>query len=185
FVLSRRSCESLEHENDEDIHTMMAAASVKNYCPAIPTIVQINNPQYGTGVLWQNLAAFPNTQLLCVKQAKMSLLAGSCVCPGLHVLVGNMLQSFVANVNVLDSWHKEYIWGATNALFPTVFGPYFQGKRFLDAAVELYTAIDVMPIAVFKRHSDTNQVEILLCPTDYLIGDGDLVYVLSRDLASA
>lgn len=178
---------------------MMAAASVKNSCPSIPTIVQINNPAGGRSALWQSLAAFPNIQLLCVKQVKMSLLAGSCVCPGLHVLVSNMLQSFLADVDDPDSWHKECnftlshlhysppsdIYGATNALFPTVFSDYFHGKRFLDAAVELHAAIDVIPIAIFRRAPHTNQIEILLGPVDHIIGDGDLVYVLSRDLRRA
>lgn len=75
--------------------------------------------------------------------------------------------------------------GATNALFPTVFGDYFNGRRFIEAAVELYAAIDVMPIGICRRSATTNEIEILLGPADHLIRDGELVYVLSQSLERA
>lgn len=96
FTLPHRSCVTRQQEIDEDNESLLAAISVKNVCPNVPVYVQVNNPEVQDHILWRTVNKFPNVQLICSNQLSVALLAQSCLCPGFHVLVGNLLQSYNA-----------------------------------------------------------------------------------------
>eukprot|EP00474_Spongospora_subterranea_P011142 CRZ11600.1 hypothetical protein [Spongospora subterranea] len=187
FTMSRRACESQQHESDDDNNTLLAGISIKNVCPNVPLYLQVNRPSIRQHVLWKTINRFPNLQLICIRQLSSALLARSCSCPGMHVVVGNMLQSHETGFipGSISTWTDEYNWGAGHSLFPSVFGSYFDGIAFKDCIAQLYGDVDVLPIAMPFPSSNDGGFTVILNPINHVIKTGDLVYVLAQTLEKA
>ncbi|CEO96037.1 Ion transport domain-containing protein [Plasmodiophora brassicae] len=184
FTLPHRSCVTRQQEIDEDNESLLAAISVKNVCPNVPVYVQVNNPEVQDHILWRTVNKFPNVQLICSNQLSVALLAQSCLCPGFHVLVGNLLQSYNApsvQQVPLTNWIDEYEWGASHSVVPTVFSQYFHGRMFRDAALMLQEKLGIIPIALTTRDQH-GTLGVALNPQDRVIEAGELVYVIARSI---
>jgi len=84
-----------------------------------------------------------NDQIVCIEAMKLSLLAKSCLCPGLIVLITNLIKS--SNnppKEILDSrekknwtWLHDYWQGKKYEIYRIEIPSTFQGKVFSEIAL--------------------------------------------------
>lgn len=192
FVLSRRTIANTAEMDANDVNAFLAAISLKNHSPAIPTMVQVNQIRNQAHVLCKTLKKFPNMQCICMKQRTMALLAGSCIVPALHTLVCNVLQSFDAEDETRSDakdgagteWWRDYSEGSRFQTFPTVWGHYFHGWTFTEAVVELAANSTILPFAMGELTAAGN-VSVQLNPADRVVHEGELVFVFATDVHHA
>jgi potassium large conductance calcium-activated channel subfamily M alpha protein 1 len=81
-------------------------------------------------------------QTICVEQMKYSLMAKSCICPGLATMITNLIKSASEqSFNSKDSnwtWLKDYNEGKTFEIYKQVIPPNFVGQTFCSIANEIY-----------------------------------------------
>eukprot|EP00356_Strombidium_inclinatum_P015345 CAMPEP_0170485948 /NCGR_PEP_ID=MMETSP0208-20121228/5086_1 /TAXON_ID=197538 /ORGANISM="Strombidium inclinatum, Strain S3" /LENGTH=150 /DNA_ID=CAMNT_0010759761 /DNA_START=981 /DNA_END=1433 /DNA_ORIENTATION=+ len=105
IILSDKFSFDAEHE---DTHTILEAMVIKNYLNQINQQNKKSGEQTMTSVCMQLLRPESIThyelslskdestkydQIVCIESMKLSLLAKSCLCPGLIVLITNLIKS--------------------------------------------------------------------------------------------
>ena len=100
IILSDKFSFDAEHE---DTHTILEAMVIKNYLSQVKKaneVVQTNvcmqllRPESITHYeLSLSKEETKNDQIVCIESMKLSLLAKSCICPGLVVLITNLIKS--------------------------------------------------------------------------------------------
>ncbi|EGZ09626.1 hypothetical protein PHYSODRAFT_521894 [Phytophthora sojae] len=186
FVLASKAAPNTKQT---DAETVMRLLAIRNYNPDLPVYTQIVSP-----VFLDYINGVDADQLLCLDQIKISLLAKSCLCPGLVTLISNLFRSTtLVNRQTLTSWEQEYAEGMALEVYATTLPSVFHGLTFSQACELLYKISygEVILLAVTKaipqlrRCSWTHQVEhpaqMLSNPGNSVImRPGQLVYVMSE-----
>ena len=86
-------------------------------------------------------------QIVCVEQMKFSLMAKSCLCPGLVALITNLIKSNeiiteIADSNLKDNpnaqWLQDYQQGQKYEIYRHKIPENFEGWQFCSIANEIY-----------------------------------------------
>ncbi|KAE9006992.1 hypothetical protein PR001_g17078 [Phytophthora rubi] len=148
FVLASKAA---PNTNETDAETVMRLLAIRNYNPDLPVYTQIVSP-----VFLDYINGVDADQLLCLDQIKISLLAKSCLCPGLVTLISNLFRSStLVNRETLTSWEQEYAEGMALEVYATTLPSVFHGLTFSQACELLYNISygEVILLAVYEQAS--------------------------------
>lgn len=113
-----------------------------------------------------------NDQIVCIEAMKLSLLAKSCLCPGLIVLITNLIKS--SNnppKEIIESkekknwtWLHDYWQGKKYEIYRIEIPQTYQGKAFSEIALQVYKEQGFVLFALEVVMNDRPNGEILLNP---------------------
>ncbi|KAG1706865.1 hypothetical protein DVH05_027716 [Phytophthora capsici] len=150
FVLASKAAANTEQT---DAETVMRLLAIRNYNPDLPVYTQIVSP-----VFLDYISGVDADQLLCLDQIKISLLAKSCLCPGLVTLISNLFRSSsLVNHQILTNWEQEYAEGMALEVYATTLPSVFHGLTFSQACELLYNISygEVILLAVYEQPNVT------------------------------
>ncbi|GMF17186.1 unnamed protein product [Phytophthora lilii] len=148
FVLASKAAPNTKQT---DAETVMRLLAIRNYNPDLPVYTQIVSP-----VFLDYINGVDADQLLCLDQIKISLLAKSCLCPGLVTLISNLFRSStLVNRETLTNWEQEYAEGMALEVYATTLPSVFYGLTFSQACELLYNISygEVILLAVYEQPS--------------------------------
>ncbi|KDO27920.1 hypothetical protein SPRG_07194 [Saprolegnia parasitica CBS 223.65] len=122
----------------EDANAVLRSLVLENCSPALQTFIQIISPSYADFTTHNELH-----HILCIDQHKLSLLAKSCLCPGLSTLVCNLFRSAILpEGQSAVEWRREYLLGTSLEIYTTAVPEYLVNLSFTKAADVLYDIFD-------------------------------------------
>ncbi|RLN48164.1 hypothetical protein BBJ29_000297 [Phytophthora kernoviae] len=146
FVLASKSAPNTKQTDAETVMRLMA---IRNYNPDLPVYTQIVSP-----VFIDYISGVDADHLLCLDQIKISLLAKSCLCPGLVTLISNLFRSSaLVNRETLTNWEQEYAEGMALEVYATTLPTVFHGLNFTQTCQLLYNIScgEVILLAVYEQ----------------------------------
>lgn len=116
-----------------------------------------------------------NDQIVCIESLKLSLLAKSCLCPGLVVLITNLIKSSDSPDDEIDSkkddpnfnWLFNYWNGKCYEIYRVPIPPSFADKSFCDIASDVYKEKSLLLFALEIEVNGKKNGDILLNPGNY------------------
>jgi hypothetical protein len=116
-----------------------------------------------------------NDQIICIESLKLSLLAKSCLCPGLVVLITNLIKSSSEPADELAKkkedadykWLYDYWTGKGFEIYRVPIPDSFQEKSFCDIASDVYKNKNLLLFALEIEVNGKASGEILLNPGNY------------------
>ena len=116
-----------------------------------------------------------NDQIVCIESLKLSLLAKSCQCPGLVVLITNLIKSSMDPPDDWEekredpnfSWLYEYWKGKKFEIYRTKIPNSYADKSFCDIANDVYKEHGLLLFALEVVVKDRGSGDILLNPGNY------------------
>ncbi|ETN05319.1 hypothetical protein PPTG_14081 [Phytophthora nicotianae INRA-310] len=151
FVLASKAAANIKQT---DAETVMRLLAIRNYNPDLPVYTQIVSPVY-----LDYISGVDADQLLCLDKIKISLLAKSCLCPGLVTLISNLFRSStLVNHQILTNWEQEYAEGMALEVYATTLPSVFHGLTFSQACELLYNISygEVILLAVYEQTSTSS-----------------------------
>ncbi|OQR82449.1 Voltage-gated Ion Channel (VIC) Superfamily [Achlya hypogyna] len=122
----------------EDANAVLRSLVLENCAPELPTFIQIISPSYADFTTHND-----RHHILCIDQHKLSLLAKSCLCPGLSTLVCNLFRSaLLPERSSAVEWKREYLLGSSLEIYTTDMPTYLHDLSFTKAADVLYDIFD-------------------------------------------
>ena len=111
---------------------------------------------------------------MCIEQLKLSLLAKSCLCPGLVVLITNLIKSSHDPPKKLESydssnwrWLYDYWSGKKYEIYRIEIPPSFADQQFCTIANDVYKEEGLLLFALEIVVNDKQSGDILLNPGQY------------------
>ena len=178
---------SFDAEN-EDTHTILEAMVIKNHLAQVKKANE-NNEGAMTNVCMQLLRPesithyelslskdeTKNDQIVCIESMKLSLLAKSCICPGLVVLITNLIKSSMEpDEEVMEkkddpnfSWLHNYWLGKQYEIYKIRIPDSKADCRFCDIASNVYKDTGLLLFALEIVVNDKQNGDILLNPGNY------------------
>ena len=97
-----------------------------------------------------------NDQIVCIESLKLSLLAKSCLCPGLVALITNLIKSSASPEDELDNkkedpnfnWLFNYWNGKCYEIYRVPIPSSFAERSFCDIASDVYKERDLLLFAL-------------------------------------
>jgi hypothetical protein len=179
--------------NHEDSKTILQAMVIKKYlklngAPNSRICMQLLRPE---GKMHYYLSLNKQTkwdQVVCIEELKLSLLAKSCLCPGLVALISNLITSSgepPSKSELESDWLEEYWRGKQFEIYRTHFPPRYIGKTFSWVATNIYRNFRAILFAI-EIH-DRVPSRIIPNPGEYVITDRSKVsgYIISEDKSVA
>jgi len=175
----------------EDTETILQAMFIKNF---LSQLKKSQDPYYkeidfGTRVCMQllrpesitnyelslNAEERLNDQIVCIESMKLSLLSKSCLCPGLIVLITNLIKSSGSPYDYLEnykedpnySWLYDYWIGKGYEIYRVKIGPNYADRLFCELAAEVYKESGLLLFALEMVVNDKTKGDILLNPGNY------------------
>jgi hypothetical protein len=176
----------------QDIETILHAMFIKKY------LVKYQNNEHQTmlcmqllryvGITHYEISCTEETkddQIVCIESLKLCLLAKSCLCPGLVVLITNLIKSSLNSKKIDDfleekkedtnyKWLHEYWEGKKFEIYRIQIPSSYADRSFCEIANEIYKydslLLFALEIVVNKRDSTAKQKtsgDILLNPGKY------------------
>lgn len=116
-----------------------------------------------------------NDQIVCIESMKLSLLSKSCLCPGLIVLITNLIKSSGSPHDYLEnykedpnySWLYDYWIGKGYEIYRVKIGQSYSDKLFCELAAEVYKESGLLLFALEMVVNDKTKGDILLNPGNY------------------
>ncbi|DBA04284.1 TPA: hypothetical protein N0F65_002046 [Lagenidium giganteum] len=181
-----------------DAETVLRLLAIRNYNADLEVYTQIVSPTFS-----DYISEVDSDHVICLDQIKLSVMAKSCLCPGLVTLISNLFRSStVATKGVYTGWEKEYIEGLALEVYATSLPPALFGLTFSQACDVLYQCShgEVILLAVYERnsqgaaiasghcqrspshrHSHHTASQLYINPgSTMLMAAGQIVYVLSE-----
>eukprot|EP01087_Luapelamoeba_hula_P008650 TRINITY_DN2181_c0_g1_i2.p1 TRINITY_DN2181_c0_g1~~TRINITY_DN2181_c0_g1_i2.p1 ORF type:complete len:1118 (-),score=115.67 TRINITY_DN2181_c0_g1_i2:73-3426(-) len=129
-----------KHNQDGDAETVLGAISVRNYSWVhnqrndFDIFVQITRPSHK-----MFLKSASITNVVCIEEISIGMLAQSCVSPGFITLVGNLIRTNKTKITH-DTQMRRYLKGAENSISECKFGAHnpFVGLTFTAVAQFFY-----------------------------------------------
>lgn len=183
IILSDKFSFDAEHE---DTHTILEAMVIKNYlnsqkkkdkemCLA-SVCMQLLRPESITHYeLSLSKDETKNDQIVCIESMKLSLLAKSCLCPGLVVLITNLIKSSVDPDDQLEerkddpnfAWLYNYWNGKKYEIYKVRIPNSYADRSFCDIASNVYKDDGLLLFALEIVVNDRLNGDILLNPGNY------------------
>lgn len=81
----------------------------------------------------------PADQLIIIEEIKMSLLAKSCIAPGIMSLITNLVMSSSKPEGEMSDWLRDYSEGRTHEMYRTVLHESYRRNTFKEIASDIYS----------------------------------------------
>ena len=119
-----------------------------------------------------------------MEELKLSLLAKSCLCPGLVSLIANLISSSGEPPKQTENdneWLQDYWHGRGYEVYKVTLAAKFYGERFSWVASKIYKKFRAILFAIELGIGDNTK--IYTNPGDYLLPKGSKIsaYVISED----
>lgn len=131
-------------------------------------------------------------QILCIDELKLSLLAKSCLCQGIIVLISNLIMT--SNIDLTDGivenhkWLEEYTKGKGYEIYKVTLES-FRGENYDDIVKLIYDEKSVILFGINLEEKTDLQTLILLNPSGFILPvSNDLNvfgYLLAEDKSMA
>ena len=116
-----------------------------------------------------------NDQIVCIESMKLSLLAKSCLCPGLVVLITNLIKSSVEPDERLEEkkddpnykWLYDYWIGKQYEIYRIEIPKKYADYKFCEIVSEVYKDEGLLIFALEVCVNDRDSGDILLNPGNY------------------
>jgi hypothetical protein len=116
-----------------------------------------------------------NDEIICIESLKLSVLAKSCICPGLVVMITNLIKSSGEPYPELNqkkddpdyNWLHSYWTGKGFEIYRVPIPATFVDKSFCDIASDVYKNTTLLLFAVEIEVNNKPSGEILLNPGNY------------------
>ncbi|CAD8157114.1 unnamed protein product [Paramecium pentaurelia] len=127
-------------------------------------------------------------QVICIEELKMSLLAKSCLCPGLIAFISNLITSSGNPPNLPQKWLNEYWIGQGFEIYKTLLPNFFRGKSFTQTVLILYKQFQVILFGI-EISSPNDYEKNLLNPGDIILPSNPnyrvMGYIICKDKETA
>jgi hypothetical protein len=122
--------------------------------------------------------------VICVEELKLSLLAKSCLCPGLVALIANLITSSGEPPKRSDlefEWLEEYWKGKQFEIYKTSLSSFFYGKSFSSVAAYVYKYFRAIFFAIEIGSGENTQ--IFPNPGNFILPENQRVtaYIIAAD----
>lgn len=177
---------------EEDAKTILRAMVIKKYLKLhnaanyVRLCMEILRPEGKTHYYLSLNRQTRADQVICVEELKLSLLAKSCLCPGLVALISNLITSSGEPKADFDiKWLDEYWKGKKFEIYKTYLSPLYLGKSFSWVAEKIYKDFRAIIIAIEIEFKDFTR--IFPNPGDFIIPYGYRVtgYIIAEDKSVA
>lgn len=175
--------------NEEDAKTILQAMFIKKYlkharAPHVKVCMQILRPEGKTHYYLSLNKQTKSDQVLCVEELKLSLLAKSCLCPGLVSFVANLIASSGEPPKRSENdneWLEDYWHGKGYEIYKVHLASEFHGEKFAWVASKIYKKFRAILFALELGTGDNTR--IYTNPGDYTLPKGNRItaYVISED----
>ena len=199
FVLANKFCS----DSDEmDASTILRALSIKRYVKQqtdedLMVCVQLMRPENkmhyaACGQIAEHELNHADDQVVCIDEIKMTLLAKTCLCPGMTALVCNLITSDedVSDDVLSDEtpkWFEEYRHGCGYEIYRTKISPVFSGLPFSTVSHLVYNVVGSLLFAL--EIGSATRPRIILNPGGMKIPDVDEYnihgFCIAQDKAAA
>ena len=161
-----------------DTEIILQAMFIKNYLQQtnqnVNICMQLLKPESNLNYhLSLDKEVVKKDQIVCIEQIKYSLMAKSCLCPGLVTLISNIIQSSGEPNDELQEkdqthwgWLTEYWQGKTFEIYREEIPKEFAHKQFCSIANDIYKEDGLLLFALEIVVND-KQGDIMLNPGDY------------------
>lgn len=156
--------------------------------PHVKVCMQILRPEGKTHYYLSLNKQTKSDQVLCVEELKLSLLAKSCLCPGLMALVSNLISSSgepPKRTETDNEWLEDYWHGKGYEVYKVFLSSEFHGQKFSWVAAKIYKKFRAILFALELGHDET--ARMYNNPGDYILPRGHRLtaYVISEDMEIA
>jgi len=186
------------HKTDTEV--VMSALAARAHSVTIPIVVQIHDFEFKE--LLQNI----NATVVCLPEIKMGLIAQNCLFPGISTLLSTLFNPFGHQDFKLNSlslttnsfvrqkertiriklWKWEYYKGMSQGIFLVDnFWTSFEGMTFSEAVKIVYDQFQILLIGVFGGKQRLTQQTLFINPTDYVIEQDDVAFVIAKNARKA
>lgn len=146
--------------------------------------MQILRPEGKTHYYLSLNKQIKSDQVLCVEELKLSLLAKSCLCPGLMALVANLIASAGEAPKRSENdneWLEEYWHGKGFEVYQVRLAAAFHGHTFAWVAAKIYKNFRAILFGLELGTGDS--ARMYNNPGDYILQKGTRItaYVISED----
>lgn len=177
---------------EEDAKTILRAMVIKKYLKmhnaanAVRLCMEILRPEGKTHYYLSLNRQTRADQVICVEELKLSLLAKSCLCPGLVAMISNLITSSGEPKTDIDiKWLEEYYKGKQFEIYKTFLASKYLGKTFSSVAEKIYRDFRAIIIAIEIELADSTR--IFPNPGDFIIPTNHRVtgYIIAQDKSVA
>ncbi|PAA88249.1 hypothetical protein BOX15_Mlig020874g2 [Macrostomum lignano] len=138
-------------QEDEDMKNIMRVIAIKDYCPEVKILVQLQ--LYRSKTYLRNIPDWGQEhgdQSVCINEIKYGILAQSCMVPGISTLLCNllMLRSCSSMLVPRSPWCRAYLQGVEFEFYKVPFAPEFRGLNFLQACRICYEQLGIILLAI-------------------------------------
>lgn len=178
--------------SEEDAKTILRSMVIKKYLKlhnatnVVRLCMEILRPEGKTHYYLSLNRQTKADQVICVEELKLSLLAKSCLCPGLVALISNLITSSGEPKADLEiKWLEEYWKGKQFEIYKTALSSKFVGKSFSWVAAKIYKDFRAIIIAIEIESDESTR--ILPNPGDFIIPNSHRVtgYIIAEDKSVA
>jgi hypothetical protein len=171
-----------------DAETVMRCVSLRKFNKNIKIYAEILSPR--NKIHLENIA----TQILCIDELKLGMLAQNCIAPGFASLLYLLTNSFTeSTVNRIikeceELWKKEYLSGALNEVYVITLSPLYKGMLLHDAAELIFKRHGALLFALEEGDfSDlkSDNVRMAFFPSNRELAGGERAYLVTRDYRKA
>jgi hypothetical protein len=122
-----------------------------------------------------NMEEKKNDQIVCIEQIKLSLLAKSCLCPGLVALITNLIKSSINTTRDIESkkskknwqWLHDYWLGKRYEIYRVGIPASYADQSFYYIANEVFKEKGYVLFALEIALNDKPSGDILINPGDF------------------
>jgi hypothetical protein len=177
FVLSNKFSPNPE---EDDASTILRALAIKRFVQHtvqrdIQTCVQLISTK--SKKLFQSSAVGSSlnrrmrtaSQIVCVDEIKLNLLAKSCLCPGASTMLCNLITSSGDEAVKGPKWLQEYCEGCGYEVYRVALAPAFAGHTFLEAAHTVYKETGSALFALELNLGGGAKPRVALSPGNFVI----------------
>ena len=178
--------------SEEDAKTILRSMVIKKYLKLhnatsyVRLCMEILRPEGKTHYYLSLNKQTKADQVICVEELKLSLLAKSCLCPGLVALISNLITSSGEPKADLEiKWLEEYWKGKQFEIYKTALSSKFIGKTFSWVAAKIYKDFRAIIIAIEIESEESTR--IFPNPGDFVIPNSHRVtgYIIAEDKSLA
>jgi hypothetical protein len=141
-------------------------------CPAIDSTAcaRPEATQLLTGAtMQQSRESAQNNKYVCIDEIKMSVMAKSCLCPGITTMIHSLVSSSRSAPNSEEeNWVGEYSAGCAFEVYCIPISPAFSGCSFVDAARIVYQETESLLFALEINPPDALS-RLMINPAEYEI----------------
>eukprot|EP00744_Colponema_vietnamica_P002453 GILI01003843.1.p1 GENE.GILI01003843.1~~GILI01003843.1.p1 ORF type:complete len:913 (+),score=151.79 GILI01003843.1:165-2741(+) len=170
FLANKYASDPVEEDNSIILQALSMKKFVRSqYHEDVRLCIQLIRPE-SKGHYYASTGQSDLDNLICLEEIKFSLLAKSCLCPGIAAMVSNLIMSAgEPPEGIHEPWLEQYCTGRGHEIYRAPLSPKFSEMSFSAAATVIYKQFEGILFALEVQVA--GQTLIRLNPGQYIIPD--------------